>query len=309
MEQVKYVDLFCGIGGFHYAMQYAATKLGYGAECVFASDIDKAVCEAYAANFGMYPAGDITQFHEHDVPDHDILLGGFPCQAFSIIGCRKGFSDARGTLFFDIARILAEKKPSGFVLENVKQLRRHDDGRTLNVIITSLEELGYAVQYEVLNALDFGLPHQRERIFIVGWKDTLNFDWHFEKKNRIPLSALLEKNVGEYYYVSDVIKERRYNAVKESKIQHKAPTIWHENKSGYINVNEYSCALRANASSNYLLVNGERKLTEREMLRLQGFPESFKILHSYNIMRRFAGNSLPINVAYEVIYKLLQLNK
>lgn len=309
MAKVKYIDLFCGIGGFHYALEDAAAKLGHDAECVFASDIDKEACVAYEANFGMYPAGDITKFNERDIPDHDILLGGFPCQAFSIIGGRKGFDDTRGTLFFDIARILREKQPSGFVLENVKQLKGHDNGRTLDVILTTLKEIGYDVQYKVLNALDFGLPQKRERIFIVGWKNKLNFDWDFDKKDMQPLSKLLDKKVDEYYYASDMIKERRASAVKAEQIKHKRPTIWHENKSGNISAYEYSCALRAGASYNYLLVNGERRLTEREMLRLQGFPDSFKIVHKYSAVRRFAGNSLPVPVANEVIYRLLKLNE
>lgn len=309
MANVKYIDLFCGIGGFHYAIEDAAAKLGHTAECVFASDIDKEACEAYEANFGMYPAGDITKFNEREIPQHDILLGGFPCQAFSIIGGRKGFDDTRGTLFFDIARILREKQPSGFVLENVKQLKGHDNGRTLDVILSTLKEIGYDVQYKVLNALDFGLPQKRERIFIVGWKDKLNFDWDFEKKDMLPLSKILEKKVGDYYFASDMIKERRATSVKSEQIKHKRPTIWHENKSGNISAYEYSCALRAGASYNYLLVNGERRLTEREMLRLQGFPDSFNIVHKYSAVRRFAGNSLPVPVANEVIYRLLKLNE
>lgn len=309
MAKVKYIDLFCGIGGFHYALEDAAKKLGHDAECVFASDIDREACEAYEANFGMYPAGDITKFNESDIPDHDILLGGFPCQAFSIIGDRKGFDDTRGTLFFDIARILREKQPSGFVLENVKQLKGHDSGRTLDVILTTLKEIGYDVQYKVLNALDFGLPQKRERIFIVGWKNKLNFDWDFGTKEMLPLSKVLEKKVDPYYFASDMIKERRASLVKAEQIKHKRPTIWHENKSGNISAYEYSCALRAGASYNYLLVNGERRLTEREMLRLQGFPDSFKVVHTYSAVRRFAGNSLPVPVANDVIYRLLKLNE
>lgn len=309
MANVKYIDLFCGIGGFHYAIEDAAAKLGLAAQCVFASDIDKEACEAYEANFGMYPAGDITKFDEREIPQHDILLGGFPCQAFSIIGGRKGFDDTRGTLFFDIARILREKQPSGFVLENVKQLKGHDSGRTLDVILSTLKEIGYDVQYKVLNALDFGLPQKRERIFIVGWKDKLNFDWDFDKRDMLPLSQILEKRVDDYYYASDMIKERRASSVKSEQINHKRPTIWHENKSGNISAYEYSCALRAGASYNYLLVNGERRLTEREMLRLQGFPDSFNIVHKYSAVRRFAGNSLPVPVANEVIYRLLKLNE
>jgi len=307
-KKIKFIDLFCGIGGFHYAFEDAVRKLGGQVECVFSSDIDIQSREAYKLNFDMEPQGDITKINEKDIPQHDILLGGFPCQAFSIIGDRKGFEDTRGTLFFDIVRILKEKKPKGFVLENVKQLKGHNGGKTLQVILETLRELNYDVQYKVLNALDFGLPHKRERIFLVGWKKKLNFNWEFEKPKKITLSTLIEKNVADFYYASQDIKDKRRDLVKLHQIDHNRPTIWHQNKSGNISAYEYSCALRAGASYNYLLVNGERRLTEREMLRLQGFSDKFKITHSYTTMRRFAGNSLPIPVANAVIYRLLELN-
>ena len=307
-KKIKFIDLFCGIGGFHYAFEDAVKKLGGQAECVFSSDIDVQSREAYKLNFDIEPQGDITKINEKDIPSHDILLGGFPCQAFSIIGDRKGFEDTRGTLFFDIVRILKEKQPRGFVLENVKQLKGHNGGKTLQVILETLRELNYDVQYKVLNALDFGLPHKRERIFLVGWKKKLNFNWEFEQPKKVTLSNLIEKNVADFYYASQAIKDKRLDLVKLYQINHNRPTIWHQNKSGNISAYEYSCALRAGASYNYLLVNGERRLTEREMLRLQGFSDDFKISHSYTTMRRFAGNSLPIPVANAVIYRLLELN-
>lgn len=308
MKKIQFIDLFCGIGGFHYAIHQACESLDINASCELASDIDRDAQVAYKANFGLEPIGDITKVDATSVPNHDILLAGFPCQAFSIIGARKGFEDTRGTLFFDIARILKEKKPSGFVLENVKQLKGHDGGRTLSTILTTLNQLGYAVEYKVLNALDFGLPQKRERIFIVGWRDKLNFDWDFQTKKMKPLRSVLEKNVDSFYYASERIKQQRLERVKDKDIDFNSPTIWHENKSGNIGVYEYSCAMRAGASYNYLLVNGERRLTEREMLRLQGFPDSFNIVHGYSTVRRFAGNSLPIPVARDVIYRLLKLN-
>ena len=306
--KIKFIDLFCGIGGFHYAMQKAAKKLDLDAECVFASDIDKHASEAYEANFGMNPLSDITKIDEAKIPNHNILLGGFPCQAFSIIGERKGFEDTRGTLFFDIARILKAKQPNGFVLENVKQLQGHDKGNTLKLILRTLNELGYSVDYKILNARDFGLPQNRERIFIVGWKEKLSFEWEFKTKQMKPLSEVLEENVDKSYFASERIVENRKQKVKKEQIKNKQPKIWHENKSGNISAYEYSCALRAGASYNYLLVNGERRLTEREMLRLQGFPEKFKITHSYGTLRRFTGNSLPIPVANAVILRLIEQN-
>ena len=308
MKKIKFIDLFCGIGGFHYAIEDAAERLGFEAECVFASDIDKDASNAYKENFGIDSHCDITKVDAKDIPKHDILLAGFPCQAFSIIGARRGFDDTRGTLFFDIARILKEKQPKGFVLENVKQLKGHDGGRTLKVILDTLKDLGYDAQFKVLNAKDFGLPQKRERIFIVGWKKNIKFDWLFDEVKMKPLSQVLEKKVYNFYYASQKIVDSRKLNVKVEQIKHKRPTIWHENKSGNISAYEYSCALRAGASYNYLLVNGERRMTEREMLRLQGFPENFKIKHTYATLRRFAGNSLPIPAANAVIFELIDKN-
>lgn len=306
--KLKFIDLFCGIGGFHHAMERASSQLGHQAQCVFSSDIDHQAREAYRQNFGSEPSGDITKIDGNEIPSHHILLGGFPCQAFSIIGDRKGFEDTRGTLFFDIARILEAKKPNGFVLENVKQLKGHDGGRTLSTILNTLRELKYDVDYRVLNALDFGLPQKRERVFIVGWKSKLNFNWDFHIAESVPLEQILEKTVARHYRASESIIAKRMAAVKSSQLGHKRATIWHENKSGNISAYEYSCALRAGASYNYLLVNGERRLTEREMLRLQGFPESHLVTHNYGAMRRFAGNALPVPVATAVISRLLELN-
>jgi len=294
---VDFIDLFCGIGGFRYAIQNAAKKYGIKAKCVFSSDIDEQCQKAYAANFGEKPFGDITKIKENEVPAHKILLGGFPCQPFSIIGSKRGFADTRGTLFFDIARILKAKRPEAFVLENVKQLRGHAKGETLKVILNTLNDMGYHVSYRILNALDFGLPQKRERIWIDGTKSNIEMPWNLNKKVMNPLSVVLEKNIPQTNYVSDYIRQKRLNEVKDA-----APnTIWHENKAGNISVHPYSCALRAGASYNYLLVDGIRRLTPREMLRLQGFPDSFKIVCTDSQTRKQAGNSLPVSVAEEVL--------
>ena len=161
--EFTYVDLFAGVGGFHQAADLL------GGKCLFACEIDSEAKKAYEANYHLRPHGDITKIDAHDIPDHDVLLAGFPCQPFSIIGNRRGFDDIRGTLFFEIARILAVKKPPVFILENVKQLSRHDRGRTLQTILSKLRNLGYTVEWSVLNALDFGLPQKRERTIIVGF--------------------------------------------------------------------------------------------------------------------------------------------
>jgi DNA (cytosine-5)-methyltransferase 1 len=295
---IKFVDLFCGIGGFHYAIEGAGRKFGINVECVLSSDIDPDCQKSYAANFGEKPAGDIHRIGTTVIPDHDILLAGFPCQPFSIIGHRKGFEDARGTLFFEIARILEAKKPQAFVLENVKLLAGHNQGRTLVRILEVLRNLGYNVERRIFNALDFGLPQKRERIFIVGFKSPCDFEWPKGGIPMKPLCEILEKQVPQEFYASDyIIRKRRMSRIRPIK----ELTIWHENKAGHISAYPYSCALRAGASYNYLLVNGERRLTPREMLRLQGFPDSFKIVCNYSQTRKQAGNSLPVPVAEAVL--------
>ncbi len=299
-QPIRFIDLFSGIGGFRYAIQNAAAKSNLTTECVFTSEIDKDCQHVYFENFGDMPHGDITQIAPESIPDHDVLLAGFPCQPFSIIGQMRGFEDTRGTLFFNIAKILEVKKPDAFVLENVKLLVGHDGGKTIKRIMETLKELGYHADYRVFNALDFGLPQKRERIFIVGFRNPVCFNWPKDKTPMKPLSEILETDVEDSYYASEHIKNKRL-----SKQQPTAePTIWHENKAGNISAYPYSCALRAGASYNYLLVNGERRLTSREMLRLQGFPESFKIVGNYSQTRKQAGNSLPVPVAQAVLEKV-----
>jgi DNA (cytosine-5)-methyltransferase 1 len=296
---IRVADLFCGIGGFRYAVQSVAEKMGTKTECVFSSDIDESCKKSYEANFGEIPSGDISSIPSQDIPKHDLLLAGFPCQPFSIIGRRRGFEDARGTLFFEIARIVEAKRPRAFVLENVKLLAGHNKGKTLGRILEVLRDIGYMVDYRIYNALDFGLPQKRERIFIVGFDAPRRFNWPKGKSPRAPLSEILEKTVPQEFFASTYIRQRRLD-----RAQHHPSgetLIWHENKAGHVSAYPYSCALRAGASYNYLLVNGERRLTPREMLRLQGFPDSFKIICGYSQTRKQAGNSLPIPVAAAVV--------
>ncbi|MCB0594140.1 MAG: DNA (cytosine-5-)-methyltransferase [Lewinellaceae bacterium] len=302
-ENIRFIDLFCGIGGFRVAFEEACEETGIKAQCVFSSDIDTFCQDSYEANFGERPHGDITQVDEKEIPGHDILFAGFPCQPFSIIGQMKGLDDTRGTLFFDIARIIKEKQPKAFILENVKQLVGHDKGKTLKVILKTLKELGYHVQYSVLNALDYGLPQKRERVLIVGHKEPIMFTFPSPIKPYKPLIEVLENKVDKKHYASDYIRQKR----KESHKSSFYPSIWHENKSGNICSYPFSCALRAGASYNYLLVNGERRLTPREMLRLQGFPDWYKIVVSDSQAKRQAGNAVPVNMVKAVVQKLLPL--
>lgn len=304
-NEIRFVDLFCGIGGFRFAADRSFESLGLHGNCVFSCDIDSFAQKSYEANFGEKPSGDITKINASDIPDFDLLMGGFPCQSFSIIGKQEGFADkTRGTLFFDIARIIKEKQPQAFVLENVKQLVSHNGGKTFKVILSTLRnELGYYVDYRILNALDYGLPQKRERTIIVGSRTPFVMRWPEKRKSRKQLSQILEKDVDERYYVSQEIRDKRAAAhVAQTK-----PEIWHENKSGNISSYPYSCALRAGASYNYLLVDGERRLTPRELLRLQGFPESFNIVVSDCQIRKQTGNAVPVAMIQAVLDSFIPL--
>ena len=301
LETLTFADIFCGIGGFH----QAAKSLGM--ECVFACDIDEEVRKTYEHNYGILPQSDITKIRARSIPDHDILFAGFPCQPFSIIGNRAGFADVRGTLFFELARIIEAKRPRAFILENVKQLVSHNKGETLARILEILrDEFGYQVLYKVLNALHFGLPQKRERALIVGFREeAVGFEFPTVKEPMKPLSEILEIEPLQKHFVSDRIKLARHVAHSASV----TPSIWHENKAGNIASHPFSCALRAGASYNYLLVNGERRLTPREMLRLQGFPDTFEIVSNDSQARKQAGNAVPAPMVKAILESVLKVKR
>lgn len=301
-DSFTFIDLFAGIGGI---------RLGFesvGGKCVFSSEFDKDACITYEANFGEYPSGDITKIEAKSIPDFDILLAGFPCQAFSILGKKMGFADeTRGTLFFDIERILKEKQPKAFMLENVRNLTTHDKGKTFNIIISHLESLGYNVHAKILNALDFGCCQKRERIIIVGFKDPVLFAFPESSSYRKPLSEILESDVAEKYYVKENIKQSRLQRLKDKS--YPKPYISHENVGGSVTPHPYSCALRAGASANYILINDERRPTEREMLRIQGFPDTFKIVLPYGKVKHQCGNSVAVPVIQAVATQMIKALK
>ena len=291
-----YIDLFCGIGGFHLAAE------SLGMKCVFACDIDEEARRAYEHNFEITPFGDITSITAKNIPDHDLLCAGFPCQPFSIIGSRKGFDDPRGGMFKEILRVIRVKRPKAILLENVRQLATMQKGQVLGSIKSEIEKQGYYVDSKILNALNFGVPQKRERVFILATrKDIGEFDWPSEKIEMRPLSKILEKKPDEKHFVSGRIKRAR-KAAHKSEFK---PSIWHENKSGNVSSYPYSCALRAGASYNYLLVDGERRLTPREMLRLQGFPDSYEIVCNDSQTRKQVGNSVPVPMVKAVLERLL----
>ncbi len=300
-DSFRFIDLFAGIGGI---------RLGFesvGGRCVFSSEFDEDACKTYEANFGEHPSGDITKISASDIPDFDILLGGFPCQAFSIIGKKEGFTNETcGTLFFEIERILSEKRPPAFMLENVRNLTAHDGGKTFKVIKNHLEALGYFVYVKVLNALDYGAPQKRERIIIVGFLDDVDFRFPepLPISQRPKLEDVLEENVDSKYYVNDKIRISRLSRLKDKN--YPKPYISHENMAGSITPHPYSSALRAGASANYILINDERRPTEREMLRIQGFPDSYKIASSYGKVKKQCGNSVAVPVIKAVAREMLR---
>lgn len=293
--------MFAGIGGIRLGFEAA------GCECVFSSEIDPSARETYAANFRDIPAGDIRNVKSSDIPGFDILLAGFPCQTFSVIGRQEGFSDTtRGTLFFEIERILRDKTPPAFMLENVRNLTAHDKGRTFRVIMTHLEVLGYHVHAKILNALDFGLPQKRERVIIAGFRENVLFTFPspVPECERKKLSDILEPNPPEKYYVSESIRASRLARLKDKNFLR--PYISHENIAGTVTPHEWSAALRAGASANYILINDERRPTEREMLRLMGFPESFKVVVPYGKMKQQCGNSVAVPVIEAVAREMVK---
>ena len=295
-----FIDLFAGIGGIRLGFEHV------GGKCVFSSEFDEDACKTYEANFGEHPAGDITKIDAKDIPDFDILLGGFPCQAFSIIGKKEGFANETcGTLFFDIERILKEKRPSAFMLENVRNLTAHDGGNTFRVIREHLEALGYTVYAKVLNALDYGVPQKRERIIIVGFREFTMFSYPdpVPVSKRKTLADILEKDVDKKYYVKESIRDSRRARLKDP--DYPKPYISHENMAGSITPHPYSAALRAGASANYILINDERRPTEREMLRIQGFPDDFRIVVPYGKIRHQCGNSVAVPVIKAVAEQMM----
>ena len=303
-----FIDLFAGIGGI---------RLGYqlnGGRCVFSSEWDKDAAKTYYYNFGERPFGDIQKIDPKDIPDFDVLLAGFPCQPFSIIGDKEGFRhETQGTLFFNIEKILLEKKPKAFMLENVRNLTAHDNGRTFKVVLSHLKNAGYDVHYKVLNALDYGVPQKRERIIICGFRKKVSFEFP------PPIPVNCRKTVADIIdpeaeqdkslFVRPAIRKSRLERLKDKAFPR--PYISHENVAGSITPHSFSCALRAGASANYILINDERRPSAREMLRIQGFPDEFKIVVNYGQIKHQTGNSVAVPViravAEKVVAKLKEL--
>jgi len=291
----KVIDLFAGVGGIRLGFENIFKS---NASFVFSSEIDKYAQMTYNANFGEVPYGDITQITPKDIPNFDILLGGFPCQPFSNAGLKKGFDDTRGTLFFDIARIIEHHKPKVVFLENVKGFKNHDKGNTFKVVKKTLEDLGYKVFAEVLNAKYFGVPQNRERIYIIGFLDKdVNFTFPKPLNKEIKLGDILEDKVDEKYTISDKL----WAGHQRRKLEHKAKG----NGFGYSMFNKESpytstISARYYKDGSEILIEQKdknpRKLSPREAGRLQGFPEDFKIVVSDTQAYRQFGNSVAVPV-------------
>ena len=311
MAQMKFVDLFAGVGG----MRIAAESTG--GKCVFTSEIDKFARDTYSKNFSVPDEsifGDITSLEPRDVPDHDLILAGFPCQPFSNAGKRMGFRDAtRGTLFFHIAEIISSKKPKAVLLENVRGLLSQDGGRTYRTITDTLSELGYVVHGKLLNARDFGLPQNRVRLFIVAIRDDLPDPHAFEfpvptsSRSRLRLEMVLDSEPDERLFISDRIWESHIARKAKNKELGRGFGFQLFSRSS-----PYAATISARYpkdGSEILIDEGEarnpRKLSAKEAFRLQGFPDWFEPHPSYTQATKQAGNSVPVPVVRAVLAQLL----
>lgn len=294
-----FIDLFAGIGGMRLAFE------SVGGRCVFSSEWDRFAQQTYAANFGDTPEGDITEIASDTIPDHDVLIGGFPCQPFSHAGYRLGFEDTRGTLFFEIARIVNDRRPQMILLENVKGFRNHDGGNTFRAVCNTLSDLGYEVHSELLDARDFGVPQRRERVFIVGIRaDVLgaqSFSFPPGRNRAQRLGDILEPAPDERYTISD--------RLWHGHLRRREAHLLRGNGFGYTLFNADSPHARTISARYYkdgseILIEqpgkNPRKITPREAARLQGFPDDFVIPVSNGQAYKQFGNSVAVPVVQAV---------
>lgn len=303
LEGYTFIDLFAGLGGFRLALE------SLGGKCVYSNEWDEPVQKVYAENFGDLPEGDITQVDEKTIPDHDILCAGFPCQAFSISGKQKGFEDSRGTLFFDVARIVKEKKPKIVFMENVKNFATHDDGRTLEVVKATMEELGYTFNQKVLNAVDYGVPQKRERIYMVCFRNDLiiqefRYPKPFELTRHVEDFLLKDESMVSSLYVER--PDTYFNGAEDNVYSNKSIRLGTVNKGGQgeriystkgiaITLSAYGGGIFAKTGG-YLINGKTRKLHPRECARIMGYPDSYKMSSSPNQAYKQFGNSVVIDV-------------
>lgn len=351
----KFIDLFCGLGGFRLAFEK------HGGKCVFSSDIDKAVQEVYFENFSERPAGDITKIDAGKIPDFDVLCAGFPCQPFSLAGKRKGFEDTRGTMFFEVLRILQEKKPAAFLLENVAGIVSHDGGKTLSVIMSALSEAGYFAKYQLLNAKDYGVPQNRNRWYCVGVRKDLassekfseyaffpeKCDLKFTLKDIVKVGGDAPSRVSETDsdFGADFVRGAGatgaggvagaggdfadYSDYASSEIA-KKNILAHLGETEKLAISRGEIVLannirpsRTNFSKNGIcpcltakmgtggnnvpvVVNQMRKLTEKECLRLMGFPDGYRVQGNNAQTYKQIGNSVVVPILTEIAGRLME---
>lgn len=303
LEHYTFIDLFAGLGGFRIALE------SLGATCVYSNEWDVPVQKVYAENFGDVPEGDITQVDENTIPNHDILCAGFPCQAFSISGKQQGFEDSRGTLFFDVARIVKAKRPKIVFMENVKNFATHDGGRTLQVVKSTMEGLGYTFYQKVLNSVDYGVPQKRERIYMVCFRNDLGVG-DFKYPKPFPLTRHVEdfllddEEMVKHLYVER--PDTVFNGVEDTEYSNKSIRLGIVNKGGQgeriystkgiaITLSAYGGGVFSKTGG-YLINGKTRKLHPRECARIMGYPDSYKICTSPNQAYKQFGNSVVIDV-------------
>lgn len=311
---LTFIDLFSGIGGFRLAFESVGTT------CVFSAEIDKHACTTYKLNFDDYPLRDVSKLDVNSIPNFDILCAGFPCQPFSIAGKRKGFSDTRGTLFFDIERIIKAKQPKAFILENVKGLMNHDKGRTLKVVLETLEKkLNYKVFYQILNSKDYNVPQNRERIYIIGFKDH-NIAFNFPKKleQTINLSHIRDSSLegteiselAKSHIQTHLKKHKRYEEIKDNPLLLSYEIRKSRAAFRFDDISPCLTAKMGTGGNNVpILVNEMRKFTTRECLRIQGFPNNFKIEPNTMQSYKQIGNSISIPVVRALALQMIQALK
>lgn len=333
----KFIDLFSGIGGFRLASQ------NLGGNCVFSSEWDEFSQKTYEANFGETPFGDITKAETRKfIPkNYDLLCAGFPCQPFSYAGLKQGFDETRGTLFFDILEILKNTEPKMFLLENVKGLKSHEGGKTLEIIENSLIELGYTIKWEILNSYDFGLPQYRERWYCVGFKEKVNFEFPKGNKRGVKIKAIIDKkaNLDKKLKLSEFEIERInfHFSSNDERVKHdnsKYNSNTKKGKHGVYSFQKADGALRFHigdvaktqiqeafyaceetyaptiiANRVPKLWDLQRKLSVLEAQRLQGFPDNFKFPISDNQAYKQLGNSVAVPVLQAIIKKMLETVK
>lgn len=307
-----FIDLFAGIGGFRLALE------SLKGTCIFSSEWDRDSQTIYELNFGELPFGDITKIKETEIPTHDVLCAGFPCQSFSISGKRLGFNDTRGTLFFEIARVIKYHHPKIIFLENVKNFARHDNGKTLLVVLNTLKELGYKTFYKVLRSSDFGVPQARERIYILGFRNDLGieeFKFPSPKKSTRTVKNILEpepaenqlyinrKDINLYGDENNVTDRRRPLQIGKINKGGQGERIYSINSAG-ITLSAYGGG--AASKTGAYLINGRiRKLTPRECARMQGFPETFILPINKNTAYKQFGNSVSVPVIKAIFENVL----